>query len=316
MAAPTPGGLEKKLGLFDVYALATGATLSAGLFLLPGLAAGQAGPAVVLSYLLAAIPLVPAMLCTVELATAMPKAGGSYYFLERSLGPMLGTIGGFGTWLALTLKTSFALVGLGAYVALFFEPAPWVMKLLAAGFAVAFGALNALGSAKTGRFQQLLVVGLLIVLAVFLAGGLPQVEPSHFEGFLSKGSDAILATAGLVYISYVGVTKVASVAEEVADPERNLPRGVFLSLGTALAVYLLATVVMVGVLPMETLAVDMTPMASAAEVLGGRVGRLVVSIGAMLAFFSVANAGILAASRYPLAMGRDELDAWIANHIL
>ena len=121
MAGSPSGGLEKKLGLFDVYALATGATLSAGLFLLPGLAAGQAGPAVVLSYLLAAIPLVPAMLCTVELATAMPKAGGSYYFLERSLGPMLGTVGGFGTWLALTLKTSFALVGLGAYVALFFE---------------------------------------------------------------------------------------------------------------------------------------------------------------------------------------------------
>ena len=74
MAGSPSGGLEKKLGLFDVYALATGATLSAGLFLLPGLAAGQAGPAVVLSYLLAAIPLVPAMLCTVELATAMPKA--------------------------------------------------------------------------------------------------------------------------------------------------------------------------------------------------------------------------------------------------
>ena len=307
MAGSPSGGLEKKLGLFDVYALATGATLSAGLFLLPGLAASQAGPAVVLSYLLAAIPLVPAMLCTVELATAMPKAGGSYYFLERSLGPMLGTVGGFGTWLALTLKTSFALVGLGAYVALFFEPAPWVMKLLAAGFAVAFGVLNALGSAKTGRFQQLLVIGLLAVLAIFLAGGVPQIELARFDGFFGKGSDAILATAGLVYISYVGVTKVASVAEEVADPERNLPRGVFLSLATALLVYVLATVVMVGVLPMDALGADMTPMASAAEVVGGRTGRLVVSIGAMLAFFSVANAGILAASRYPLAMGRDEL---------
>ena len=98
MSAPDQGGkLAKELRLLDVYALATGATLSAGLFLLPGPAALQAGPAIPLCYLLAAVPLVPAMLCTVELATAMPKAGGADYFLDRSLGPLFGTIGGLGT---------------------------------------------------------------------------------------------------------------------------------------------------------------------------------------------------------------------------
>ena len=110
--------LKKELSLFSVYAIATGTTLSAGFFLLPGLAAREAGPAVVLSYIIAAAFLVPAMLSIVELATAMPRAGGAYYFLDRSLWPLAGTIGGLGTWLALVLKVAFALVGLGAYLAL------------------------------------------------------------------------------------------------------------------------------------------------------------------------------------------------------
>ncbi len=137
------GGLAKELRLFDVYALATGATLSAGLFLMPGIAAAQVGPALVFCYLLAAVPLVPAMLSIVELSTAMPRAGGAYYFIDRSLGPLAGTIGGFGTWLALVLKTSFALVGMGAYVALFTDASPTTMRLVAVAFAVLFGVVNA-----------------------------------------------------------------------------------------------------------------------------------------------------------------------------
>jgi len=91
--------LKKEIGLLGVFSIAAGTTLSAGFFLLPGLAAQQAGPALILAYVLAAIPLIPAMLSVVELATAMPKAGGVYYFLDRSLGPLVGTIGGIGTCL-------------------------------------------------------------------------------------------------------------------------------------------------------------------------------------------------------------------------
>ena len=111
--------LEKQLGLWDVYALATGATLSSGFFLLPGLAAAGAGSAMPLSYLLGAIVLLPGLISKVELATAMPRAGGIYYYLDRSLGPLVGTIGGFGTWIALILKSAFALIGVGAYLQLF-----------------------------------------------------------------------------------------------------------------------------------------------------------------------------------------------------
>lgn len=300
--------LTKSLGLRDVFTIATGATLSAGLFLLPGMAAQQAGPAVVLCYLLAALPLIPAMLSVVELSTAMPKAGGAYYFLDRSLGPLFGTVGGLGTWLALVLKTSFALVGIGAYATIFFgEADPMVMKLVAAGFAVAFGFLNAIGARKSGSYQAVLVFGLLAVLAAFMATGVGSLELSHFGGFFDAGAESILATTGLVYISYVGVTKVASVSEEVRDPERNLPRGVFLSLAVALLVYGLCTLVMVGVLPMSELVASNAPMADAAAVIFGEWGKYLVAAGAFLAFFSVSNAGIMASSRYPLAMSRDRL---------
>ena len=127
--------LKKELRLLNVYAIATGTTLSAGFFLLPGIAFRDAGPAVILSYLIAAIPLIPAMFSMAELATAIPRAGGAYYFLDRSMGPFIGTIGGLGTWLALILKTAFALIGMGAYLSIFWEDVP-IINLAPKYFAI------------------------------------------------------------------------------------------------------------------------------------------------------------------------------------
>ncbi|MCZ6734697.1 MAG: APC family permease, partial [Planctomycetota bacterium] len=303
--------LKKELSLFGVYAIATGTTLSAGFFLLPGLAAAQAGPAVVLSYMIAAALLVPAMLSIVELATAMPRAGGVYYFLDRSLGPLAGTIGGFGTWLALVLKAAFALVGLGAYVALILgqdaEQAKWLYTTIAVALAIGFGLLNLLGAKKVGGFQMVLVVGLLAILAWFIARGSMDVDRKHFSGFFDKGFTSIVSTAGLVFISYVGVTNIASVAEEVKNPQRNLPLGIFLALGTAVLVYALGISVMVGVIGWEKLAETFTPVEMTAAAFGIKWGVVLVSVAALLAFSSVANACILSASRYPLAMSRDHL---------
>lgn len=297
--------LRKELKLFDVFALATGTTLSAGFFLLPGLAAQEAGPALVLAYLLAAVPLIPAMVSIVELATAMPRAGGLYYFLDRSLGPLVGTIGGLGTWLVLMLKVAFALVGMGAYLRLFFADLPIIP--VAIGLAVALGVLNLFGAKLSGQFQVIAVVGLLAILGMFLGTGLPVVRPERFAELLGSGWSSILSATGLVYISYIGVTQIASLSEEVSDPERNLPRGVFLALGTTIVIYGLGTAVMVGVVPMEDLAGDLTPVATAARQALGEWGMVLLSGAALLAFTSVANGGTLSASRYPLAMSRDSL---------
>lgn len=297
--------LNKELKLLDVYAIATGTTLSAGFFLLPGIAAEQAGPAMILAYVIAAIPLIPAMFSVVELATAMPRAGGVYYFLDRTLGPVTGMIGGLGTWLALILKVAFALVGMGAYIGLFFPQIP--ITPIALVVAVALAVLNIFGAGKSSRFQVFLVIFLLGVLAVFLGGGSMELNASRFAGFFDAGTTALLSTSGLVYISYVGVTKVASLSEEVQNPERNLPLGVFLALSTALLIYALGTTVMVGVLPMEELAGNLTPVAATAEKFLGTPGVVLVTMAALAAFISVSNAGMLSASRYPLAMARDHL---------
>lgn len=297
--------LKKDLGLLDVYAVALAPTLSSGFFLLPGLAFGDAGPAVVLSYAIAALLVVPPIVSKVELSTAMPRSGGVYYFLDRSMGPLVGTIGGLGIWAVLILKSTFALVGMGAYLGLVWPNLP--MLPVAGGLAIACGAINLYEAKKTGTFQILLVAGLLCILVWFSGAGIFQVRAARFADFFAAGFDTIFATAGLVYISFVGLTKVASVAEEVEDPERNLPLGVFLALGTTALIYVVGTIVMVGTTAPDRLAHDLTPVATAADSLAGPWGAYFITGGALLAFFATANAGILSASRYPLALSRDDL---------
>ena len=297
--------MKKELRLLDVYAIATGATLSAGFFLLPGIAAIEAGPALVLAYALATIPLIPAIFSVIELATAMPRAGGVYYFLDRALGPMMGTIGGIGTWLALLLKVAFALIGMGAYISLFVPDLQIVP--VAIGVALLIGGINLVGTKKSGSLQVFLVFVLLAILAIFFTGGVVAFQPTHFENFFAAGFDSIAATAGLVYISYAGVTKVTSLSEEVKDPERNLSRGIMLALVTSLLIYILGTAIIVGLVPMEELQGNLTPVATAAEYALGRTGVILLSLAALLAFVSVSNAGLMSASRYPLAMSRDHL---------
>jgi len=304
----TTTDMKKELGLFDVFALATGATLSSGFFLLPGIAASYVGSALPLAYLIAALFLLPGLLSKAELATAMPRSGGVYFFLDRSMGPLWGTMTGFGTWFALILKTSFALVGVGAYLGLFFPDLP--LKLVAAGMATIFGIINLLGAKKSGVAQSFLVIGLLLLLAWFSGIGLLNIEAGQLSNMLATPPGALISTAGLVIVSYMGLTKVASVAGEVKNPERNLPLGMLLAYVTAIVVYMLGTTVMVGVVGADALGAnggDLTPVATVAEMLVGRWGAILMTIAAVLAFSSVGNAGVLSASRYPMAMSKDRL---------
>ena len=316
MSATTQNKLKKELGLFDVYAIATGAMFSSGFFLLPGIAAAKGGPAVIVAYLLAGILILPAMFSKAELSTALPKAGGTYYFLDRALGPMFGTIGGLGTFLALTLKTAFALIGIGAYASLFVE---LPIKPVAIALTVAFVLINIVGAKESSKLQRILVVILLTVLAYFLAFGLINIGINHdvdslrgqFVPFAPEGIGGILSTVGFVFVSYAGLTKVASVAEEVKNPERNIPLGMILSLATTSVVYVLGVFIMVALIDPASFFVDLTPVASAVEQfsfgLPVEIAVILMAVAALAAFASTGNAGVMSASRYPLAMARDKL---------
>ena len=317
MAAGSGHRLKKELGLLDVYVIALGPMLSSGFFLLPGLAAAKTGPSVVLAYFLAGLLVLPAMLSKAELATAMPRAGGTYYFLDRSLGPMVGTVGGLGTWVVLVLKSAFALIGMGAYLSLI---AGFPMKSVAIGLTIVFVLVNLVGAKESSGLQRFLVIAVLGFLAVFTVNGLlslaggesPQVLiETRLTPFFTNGPEGLFATIGLVFISYAGLTKVASISEEVQDPDRNLPLGMALALLTASAVYVVGVSIMVAVIDPDVLHGDLTPIATAGLALFDWIprpvalGLIVVPVLAGLA--AAGNAGILAASRYPLAMARDNL---------
>ena len=232
-----PQRLRRTLGVKDVYAVSTGAMFSSGFFLLPGLATSETGASAALAYLAAAILALPALFTMAELATAMPRAGGAYFFLDRSLGPAAGTVGGLGSWLALVLKSAFALVGMGAYLALFLD---LPIKPLALSLVVAFAAINIVGAKESAGFQLALVGVLVGVLTFFVSGGLlgaigaPEATVRFSElQLVTGGLGGFITTIGLVFVSYAGLTKVASIAEEVRNPDRNLPLGMILSLATA-----------------------------------------------------------------------------------
>ncbi len=300
--------LRRELTLLDVFCIATGAMISSGLFVLPGIAFAKAGPAVVLAYLLAGVLIIPTLLSKAELATAMPKAGGTYFYIERSLGAAFGTVGGIASWLSLSLKSAFALVGMGSFAALLFPDIPiWQIKAIASLLCVVFVLINLVGARHAGRFQSVLVIGLLAAIGYYLVVGLPEVDVTRFAPFMTGGSRALFATAGLVFVSYGGLTKVAGVAEEVRNPGRNVPLAMFLAFGVVTTLYVLAAFTTVGVLDAGTLSGSHTPLSTAASAVAGTPGLIILTVAALIAFTTTGNAGVLAASRTPMAMSRDNL---------
>lgn len=296
--------LRKTLGALDVFAICAGVMVSSGLFVLPGIAAARAGPAVIVAYLLSAIVVLPSVLSMAELATAMPRAGGTYFFISRSLGSAFGTIEGVGDWLALLLKSGVALIGLGFYLA---EYTPVPPGLTAAAFCGVFLLTNLMGAKEASGLQVGMVFLLLGILLVVVVRGVPAIDSRRLVPFAPFGSQAILPTAGLVFVSYIGVTKIASLAEEVRRPEHNIPIGMLLALAVVAVLYVLVVWVVVGVVPADELYTTLTPVADAGRRTMGPAGVHIVRAGAALAFATTANAGILAASRYLVAMGRDRV---------
>jgi basic amino acid/polyamine antiporter, APA family len=305
--------LKKELGLVDVFAIAAGAMISSGLFVLPAIAYSKAGSAVILSYLLASILVIPSLLSKAELATAMPRAGGTYFFIERSLGSLWGLFSGFANWFSIALKSAFAVVGMALLIEVVLqmsfslELSGWHLKIIASVCCLFFTVLNIVSVKHTSRLQIFLVAALLVILGLFIASGSRAIEVIRYKGFLENGWGAVLATSGLVFISFGGLTKVTSIAEEVKEPGRNLPLGMILAWFVVTVFYLAVIFITVGAVDGEELAVSSMPISLAASKFMGNTGFAILSLAAMAAFVTTANGGILAASRSPMAMSRDRL---------
>ena len=300
--------LKRELGLLDVFCIASGAMISSGLFILPSIAYAKAGPAVIFAYILAGILVLPAMLAKAELTTAMPKAGGDYYFIERSMGAPMGVIGGLAAWFSLSFKSAFALLGIGIFATLINPSITELqIKLIAVGCCLFFMFVNISGVKHTGRFQVALVLLLIAILIFYVARGFLFIEPPRYAPFISKGWGSVFATAGLVFISFGGLTKISSVAEEVKKPGKNTPLGMFLAFSIVIMLYAAVVFVTVGLLNPADLTSSATPISLGASVFMGKFGSILLAIAALLAFVSTGNAGILTASRGSMAMSRDFL---------
>ena len=296
--------LKKGLNFFDVFSIATGAMISSGIFILPGLAFARTGPAVFISYFLAGILALIGIFSIIELSTAMPKAGGDYYFINRSLGPFIGTISGFLSWFALSLKSAFAIFGISEIIFIVTGFPVLISSIIVCIF---FILLNIIGVKEAAKFQVSLVSGLLIMMVLYIIFGFSKINTSYFYPLVPRGINSIFTTAGFIFISFGGLLKVASVSEEIKNPKKNIPLGMIVSVITVTIIYTLILIVTVGVLPAAKFSSSLTPIADAAKNIIGTPGFIIISIAALLAFITTANAGIMSASRYPLALSRDNL---------
>ena len=300
--------LIRQLSGIDIFCLAAGAMISSGLFILPGLIYAKVGPAVILVYILAGIFMLPALFAKTELATAMPKAGGSYFFIERSMGSAAGTMGGLASWLSISLKSAFALIGIGAFATLINpDISQWQIKLIAVGFCIFFTILNLMSVKLTGRIQIFLVFSLIILLLLYVFRGMMLVDVQRYALAVPLEKRALFAAIGMVFISFGGLTKIASVGEEVKDPAKNIPRGMISAFVVVLFLYGLVIFVTTGLIGKEEFANSLTPISTGGYRVFGTIGSVIMAIAGIIAFVSTANAGILSASRFPMAMSRDQL---------
>lgn len=300
--------LRKELGFPAVFSIATGAMISSGLFILPVLAYKNAGTGVFLAYVLAGLFVLPAMLSKAELSTAMPKAGGTYFFIDRSLGSALGTLGGLSAWFSLAFKSAFALVGIGIFFKLIRPEMSYTqVRLIAVGFLLLFVVLNIASVKLTGRIQIAMVGTLLAILVFYVLAGLPNIKVNRCLPLIPEDPTVLFATAGMVFVSYGGLTKIASMAEEVKNPGRTIPLAMIASWLIVGPLYASVILVTVGVLDPETMASASAPLSLGALSFAGPLGLVLLTAAGVLAVFTTANSGMLAASRTPMAMARDDL---------
>ena len=312
--------LERSLNLIGVIIISLAAMIGSGLFVLPSFAAAVMGPGIWLAFLLAGLVVLPGAISKSELASTMPESGGSYVYIERTFGPLLGTISGLGLWASFLLKSAFALVGFSAYmfaVTTYFDTSMDTMTV-AMGALVLITILNIFGIKKVKSFQTPILAITTILLLIICVIQLfdPNTDFSRpIDGAVNVTNDdpqLLVEAAALVFVAFAGIIKVGAIGGEVKNPQKNLPHGILWSLLLVTILYCAVTFIMMASvdgtwwLNEDGTTREDPVYAFVDAVTDTRVG-IAIAFLAILTMISGALSGVLASSRFLFAMARDNL---------
>ncbi|HEY74720.1 MAG TPA: amino acid permease [Thermoflexia bacterium] len=318
--------LTRDLGLFDITMIGVGGMIGAGIFVLTGIAAGEAGPALMLAFLLNGLITLFTAASYAELGSAFPGAGGGYPWVREGLSPFFGFLVGWMDWFAHSVACSLYALGFGSFsarllrmaqVPFFGLPEEQASVVLAVVAAALFTYINYRGASETGKVGNIVTMAKVLILGVLAVFGLRALflRPdwtSEFVPFFPNGFHGVLIAMGLTSIAFQGYEIIAQSGEEVVDPDRNIPRAMFGAIGIVVAIYLLIAFVLLGAVEPP----DGSPswqflglyqeqaVVEAAEKLMP-YGSLLLLLGGLMSTLSALNATIYSSSRVSFAMGRN-----------
>ena len=297
-------GFKRDVGLFMAVMIGIGAMMGPGIFALPSEVAGSAGPLGILAYLfMGGLTLFTAFSYS-ELGAAIPIAGGGYSFTSRTLPRPVAFLTGWFFWIGNTLACALYAVIFALTIKVYFFPEVSVIAVVVVTTLV-FTASNFVGQAEALKFITVMnIIELIILIGVGVLGAF-HVEPANLEPFAPMGLGPLLPTMGLIYISYVGFDLITVAAEEIKDPAKNIPRAIFITLGTGIAIYVLLLWVMMGVVNYSDLAETSTPFIFISDHLFGAWGRWAGILATIMASLSAFSVTLGASSRVLFALGRD-----------
>lgn len=309
--------------------MGVGGMIGAGIFALSGIAAGVAGPAVVLVFVFNGVVTFLTALAYAELGAAFPRAGGGYVWVKEGLGGTNGFLAGWMSWFGYVVAGAlyaiafggFALDGwMGAGLPTGGLSADVLKTVFTVAVIVVFTALNYVGSEETGTMGAAITVVKIAILVLFIAFGVVAMagngdwEPRFFDDFMPNGVSGILMGMGLTFIAFEGYEIIAQSGEEIIKPARNVPRGIFLSVAIALVIYVAVGLIAVGATtPPPGMAVyqylgrerELAIVSVARQIFPWGIGGPVLLISGLAATISALNVTVFSAARVSFAMGRE-----------
>jgi basic amino acid/polyamine antiporter, APA family len=310
--AASPAELRRDLRLLDAVGVGFGAIVGAGIFVVTGVAAGIAGPALLLGLFLAGIAATANALSSAQLAAEYPQSGGTYEYGYRVLSPAAGFAAG---WMFLASKISAAgtvALGLAGYLeALLPGLQP---RVVAVGAIVFFTVLNYFGVRRTSRLNLAIVAVSLGTLLAFVIAGAGTFRVENLRPFAPAGWRGTLEAAAILFFAYTGYARIATLGEEVHEPKRTIPRAIVITIGTSILLYGAVALVAVGAIGAAGLAATPAPLFVAAEGFGQPGIAVAVAVGGVTAMLGVILSQVLGLSRMAFAMARrGDLPAFLAH---